>query len=599
MLMNGTADDTRLFVDLENEYAQWWEMATVLIEVGSTGTQQEDEEPESVRLRRITLAANDARAAGEALRSLSGSSSAARSVLQNYQHEDGDVFTMINGPPRRRFGSAGRHDLSKRQLEVLRTMLQTPVEASESVVPTVDHRQAETIWGMSVSRRAAHQSMPPLPTSHHTQPRHNAAALLDNVNGQKRPTAFVDPSPAASAHDQAAATVGRPKPRSRSGLAGLRDFLRGLKGGNKAPQTQAPAEPATLRTTRRRPPPLNIAAADAYQHQSPPTSPTIGTGTSESFGTRTGTGRSSMRMSNGSPSKNDKRRRPSLRGIFRGGSGNWSELVKSPTSGAPLTPVQEPPSSHTSSQTGLSRPPSIPALSRLKTQKAGEYGQLGVESPPASPVRTSSDPRVPRTPPPNGSVASVDDATLRLRSRVLGLGHPSEASPGRTASSPVNRPTTNGLAPSEETPRSRSDTGPGRDETVIALTPENLPVLLDYVRQCERKLEEWKSRAHGLEDLKPLPPPNRPGSINSVRPVSVKAPSAKSASTVKPSTARHASSKAPSITGARSPSLPPLRSPPLGATARMPSSKETQARTQKLWAQAQAPPPKKPDWGVV
>lgn len=573
-------------------------MATVLIEVGSTGTQQEEEEPESVRLRRITLAANDARAAGEALRSLSGSSSAARSVLQNYQHEDGDVFTMINGPPRQRFGSAGRHELSRRQLEVLRTMLRTPVEASESVVPSVDHRQAETIWGMTASRRHAHQSMPPMPTSHHTQPRHTAAALLDTANGQKRP-AFADP-PTSNSQPQAAATMGRPQPRSRSGLAGLRDFLRGLKGGNKASQPQATADAGRGGRRGSRPPPLNLAAADAYP-QSPLTSPTINTGTSESFGTRTGTGRSSMRLSNGSPSK-DKRRRPSLRGIFRGGSGNWSELVKSPTSGAPLTPVQEPPSSHTSSQTGLSRPPSIPALARLKTGRAGEYGQLGVESPPASPVRTSSDPRVPRTPPPNGSVASVDDATLRLRSRVLGLGHPSEASPGRTASSPVNRPATNGLAPAEDkTPRSRSDTGPGRDEAVIALTPENLPVLLDYVRQCERKLEEWKGRAHGLEDLKPLPP-QRPGSISSVRPMSVKASSVKSAATtVRPGSMKPPSTKAPSITGARTPSLPPLRSPPLSASARMSTqaTMETQAHTQKLWAQAQAPPPKKPDWGVV
>lgn len=298
-----------------------------------------------------------------------------------------------------------------------------------------------------------------------------------------------------------------------------------------------------------------------------------------------------MRIRDGSNSKADKRRRPSLRGMFRGGSGNWSELVKSPTSGAPLTPVQEPSSSNTSSQAGLSRPPSIPALARLKTSKGGEYGQLGIDFPPTSPSRTSSDSRVPRTPPPNGSVASVDDATLRLRSRVLGLGHPSEASPGRTTSSPVNRPPASALAAAEDTPRSRSDTGPGRDETTIALTPENLPVLLDYVRQCERKLDEWRVRALGLEDLKPLPPAGRSGSINPARPTSAKP------SSVKSTPARY-SAKAPSTGGARNPSLPPLRSPPLNASARTQTLQETDAHTQKLWEAAQAAP-KRPGWGVV
>jgi hypothetical protein len=33
---------------------------------------------------------------------------------------------------------------------------------------------------------------------------------------------------------------------------------------------------------------------------------------------------------------------------------------------------------------------------------------------------------------------------------------------------------------------------------VIALTPENLPVLLEYLRQCEGKLGEWRKRVDGL-----------------------------------------------------------------------------------------------------
>jgi hypothetical protein len=42
------------------------------------------------------------------------------------------------------------------------------------------------------------------------------------------------------------------------------------------------------------------------------------------------------------------------------------------------------------------------------------------------------------------------------------------------------------------------------DDPVIALTPENLPVLLDYVKQCEKKLQEWRTRAVSLEKNKGL-----------------------------------------------------------------------------------------------
>jgi hypothetical protein len=40
--------------------------------------------------------------------------------------------------------------------------------------------------------------------------------------------------------------------------------------------------------------------------------------------------------------------------------------------------------------------------------------------------------------------------------------------------------------------------GDFRDELVVALTPENLPVLLDYLRQCQGKLGEWRLRVEGL-----------------------------------------------------------------------------------------------------
>jgi hypothetical protein len=36
------------------------------------------------------------------------------------------------------------------------------------------------------------------------------------------------------------------------------------------------------------------------------------------------------------------------------------------------------------------------------------------------------------------------------------------------------------------------------EDVVVALTPENLPVLLEYLRQCEGKLKEWRVRAEAI-----------------------------------------------------------------------------------------------------
>jgi hypothetical protein len=42
---------------------------------------------------------------------------------------------------------------------------------------------------------------------------------------------------------------------------------------------------------------------------------------------------------------------------------------------------------------------------------------------------------------------------------------------------------------------SSSTTVGTEDNLIVALTPENLPVLLDFLKQCEGKLREWKERA--------------------------------------------------------------------------------------------------------
>jgi hypothetical protein len=246
-----------------------------------------------------------------------------------------------------------------------------------------------------------------------------------------------------------------------------------------------------------------------------------------------------------SPIKVDaKKRRPSIKNIFRPTSGNWHDLVRATPPPSPLATTTSqmsaaadddndddlaiPPVPPTPPRNSLSRPPSLPALARLKMSKTAGYASLGVESPSGSPTRpaarrgtvgASESPSMSPVPGTPGSMDGGDaNATLRLKSRVkgLGLGHPSENSPSRASSSPArttHAPTAatgagNGdlLVPLAEaqTPRSRSEGGALDDGTtgpIIALTPENLPVLLDYVKQCERRLAEWRSKAGiGLED---------------------------------------------------------------------------------------------------
>ncbi|RSH84134.1 uncharacterized protein EHS24_005637 [Apiotrichum porosum] len=308
ILASGSEADTRLFVQLENEYAQWWEMATVLIEVASTGT-REAESPmsQSVRSRRITLATDDARVASEALRSISGSTatsfasttnsfatSASLSTnptlsLRQASYADSDVFTSppsaANKPYPADFrASTGRGDLSQRQLDVLRTMLRTPVDSSDNVLASVQKSHA------SKAGRGSRASMPVPPTME----RPIIPAAPSTMRASQSPLAFstpagpppvpttdspdvstyVMPSPSYPSPNTAAA-LAQPRHKSGIGLAGLRDFLRSLKNGrdkNEKPALAHTAAHPPANKLRKRPAPINTVAAEKYG-QSPPASP--------------------------------------------------------------------------------------------------------------------------------------------------------------------------------------------------------------------------------------------------------------------------------------------------------------------------------------
>jgi hypothetical protein len=50
----------------------------------------------------------------------------------------------------------------------------------------------------------------------------------------------------------------------------------------------------------------------------------------------------------------------------------------------------------------------------------------------------------------------------------------------------------------QEKQKQKSGVTGNAEDVVVALTPENLPVLLEYLRQCEGKLKEWRVRAEAI-----------------------------------------------------------------------------------------------------
>ena len=417
----------------------------MLIEVGATGTGSEGDM--SPRSRRITLASDEAKQAGELLRAADMGTFGPRKTSMP------DPGTISPGTfPEQWRASTGRQDLSKRQLEVLRTMLRTPVP------PTATMRR--------------------LPI---TPQRHNDISFPSPSDSD-----YLEPIPSpatASSLAQPRQPSLKSRRSSKAGLAGLKDFLKSLKRDSpNEHSSRSPTKSAFSRDSRE-PTPVS------------PLQPNFPTSrTSLSISTSGGFVAVSPPRRIPSPDKAPKR--PSIRNIFRTSSGNWSELVR---------PPQTPPS-----KSGLER------KSSRNSRKSQESG----DGDPGLPRRS----RVPKTPTsafgfsppwksPGKSTPDTRDQTVRprsdkrdRRSQVIGLGNPGSPAertsgvaagtlgPGRERGVVVSNP--DPPAQKEVDGMTRSASAPmvteAGDEMVVALTPENLPVLLDYLRQCEAKLGEWK-----------------------------------------------------------------------------------------------------------
>jgi hypothetical protein len=119
-----------------------------------------------------------------------------------------------------------------------------------------------------------------------------------------------------------------------------------------------------------------------------------------------------------------------------------------------------------------------------------------------------------------GARRGSDDSEMQTlrpqrKSRIMGLGWPEEAAAAREmgrAGSDTSfisgasgefggaiRAERNFDADLGRPGVGEESSGDADEEITIALTPESLPVLLEYLRQCEGKLREWRERVSILE----------------------------------------------------------------------------------------------------
>ncbi|EIW72423.1 hypothetical protein TREMEDRAFT_58586 [Tremella mesenterica DSM 1558] len=328
--ISGAPDELALFRSLESEFNQWWEMAVVLIEVGSTGR---DNQTSSPRSRRITMSADEAHSASAMLHRLP-STSTFTTTPRKPNFKDSSESNHILGPPQASpdnwRASTGRQDLTKRQLEVLRTMLGTPVTRSPNPNSNpITSRQASTVSASSVVSNLPPPPLPlpPLPVIH-SKPSNRSSEVRFH-HDRTELSRFPLPSPDESSYAQSfssfpspdtASSMVNPKTRaSKSGLAGLRDFLKSLK--HQRPK--APVQPS-----------INPNSNPIPTSPTSPISPALpSASTHDTFSPLPPSTRSSFSVLGMAPVPQRGGRRPNIRNIFRTSSGNWSDLVRERVSG--------------------------------------------------------------------------------------------------------------------------------------------------------------------------------------------------------------------------------------------------------------------------
>jgi len=512
----GSEGDQIQFTRLEAEFEQWWEMATVLIEVASTGQETSpDTTTTTKRERRITMASEEAKLASRALslRKLSSSTPRKASLPDPEDLSANTGLSPPRGSPDQWRASTGRQDLSKRQLEVLRTMLRTPVSPKPSR-PSINGRQLSML---SIS-------------STNTPSKSNPTSDGTPTSGVKFPSPpssnYIVPSGSFPTPGMANGLAKGGK--GKSGLVGLKDFLRSLKGNATPTRSKAGVKPIRqIKATPISPikskfgaiSPTRMSFEEVFQPSTTKSSFSV-LGPSDS-NTNTSAGLQSAPLKRiPSPEKGAGGKRPSLKNIFRSSSGNWSDLVKgTPVSTPPVPPVPTPFIRNTS--TGSTNSSEVNEVSEskgvLKTTTT-----TTLTSPMSSTFQHSEPSSISWD---EGEIVdNVGENTVRpaRRPRILGLGLGTPTSPisptwqfsapkpglmrsqsqyhqtsGQLPVSPTSSIWPKGMMDSPSLGSINDGEGGQEGEVVVALTPENLPVLLDYLRQCEGKLGEWALRVEG------------------------------------------------------------------------------------------------------
>ena len=435
------------------------------------------------------MASDEAAAAGDMLRSASDGTAPISSSGAFRSSTPANASSPMS-PPRamaeRWRASTGRHDLTPRELELLRNIINTPV----SQRPSSSARQASTISSSSSHGFRAYDSSKTIvaaatlrqPSKSTNSDRSVSHVRLPSPNDSP----FIIPSGSFPSPNTASALANPNKPK---GFAGFKDFLRSM-----SVKPSFPSSPSTRRlnflgspTSPSFPMKSPLQPAPGPQPPTPSPQPSIESPVQSP------------------PGLNDRqKKRTSVRNIFRSSSGDWSGLINRDKD---KKSDSEPP---------LSRQPSQPILmrSKSKTKQSSPRRKLSIKTAykdPPPPIESTSLP--------------VDDRTVRpsqmggRKSRIIGLGWPeledglppSTLTPPRPG--PMRRSTTSDKEAiseghkKEETAYSTwSDLYEGQEQKVrtasaqsddftVVLTPENLPRMLEYVQDCEKTLGRWRKRA--------------------------------------------------------------------------------------------------------
>nr|XP_018267236.1 uncharacterized protein I303_01221 [Kwoniella dejecticola CBS 10117]OBR89394.1 hypothetical protein I303_01221 [Kwoniella dejecticola CBS 10117] len=577
ILAQGTPSEAANFATLDAEFEQWLEMAVVLIEVGSTGADPSNHPSFSgpPRSRRVTLASDEAKAASAAMSKamsvppnppvqLSSWRKASLPDPEEPSSTDG-MFGPPRADPEHWRASTGRQDLSKRQLEVLRTMLRTPV-AQTPDRPDIGVRTSSTL---SASSTSSH-----LKASHHAQQGSPSPNRTGRSTRGVTPESDISfPSPGDSAHIQPSASFPSPlsariqqhpagpqqktfkdRRASKAGLAGLKEFLRSLKkdkdkdrdvpripssapGGGLSPlriksrrfglksSTSPPASPTSPIS-----PAFNKTSNDVFYPTQRSTFSALGSAASPNIPetpqtapmlqqqfpqSAPKTGSRSRAGTESSPRLGVEQKRPSIRNIFRTSSGNWSELVNplSPSSNGPSTPSN----GDRNGSPALTKKSSIQKLGFSKSSSAQMLSKISVSDPIPSkiPLSASSKTLFANDLNPSFDVTNANangEMTLRAggtgtakkRASGLGLGLGWPESQSQLQSQSGSGSATTGTAASPvKTSYGSASTGIGEMGTVFE-SPSKIQS--DNTLKPSRSRSGSKSRYKGVVGNMPLSP---------------------------------------------------------------------------------------------